>query len=100
MRALAALLMGYHGVSLFGDIAVEAGVTTLESQTHAADGAVALLADDDLGDALGGAVGIVNLVTVNEADQIGVLLDRAGFSQIRHDGPFIPALFQTAIELR
>ena len=84
---------------MFGDIAVEAGVTTLESQAHAADGTIALLADDNLGDAFVGAVWIIDFVAVDKADEIGILLERSRFSQIRHDRSFICTLFQTAIEL-
>src|SRR6266498_3317291 len=57
---------------------LETGEPALERQLDVADGAVALLADDDLGDAgLLGLVLVVDLVAVDEHDDVGVLLDGA-----------------------
>src|SRR5262245_36920253 len=44
-----------------------------ERQAHRADRPVALLADDDLGDALVGAVRVVHLVAIDEQDEICIL---------------------------
>src|SRR5688500_4897728 len=60
----------------------ELGDVVAEDELEVADGAVALLGDDDLGDALLFRVLVVDLVAVDEAHQVGVLLDRAGFTQI------------------
>src|SRR5690606_20675278 len=62
---------------------VEAGVLAEELQLHGAGRAVTLLADDDLGQALVRRVLVVVLVAVDEHDDVGVLLDGAGFAQVR-----------------
>src|SRR5690606_24328083 len=51
-----------------------------EGQAYRADGAVTLLADDDLRRALVGRIGVVDLVAIDEQDQVGVLLDGARFT--------------------
>src|SRR5574342_1109963 len=66
---------------------VEARVLLFEIQLHRSRGTVALLADDQLGqslDAVAVLVGrsLVHLRAIDEADQIGVLLDGAGLAQI------------------
>ena len=57
---------------------IETGVLGLKVHLHRADGPVALLAHDDLGDTLVfGGVLAIDLVPVDEHDDIGVLLDGA-----------------------
>src|SRR5690606_15236723 len=63
-----------------------------ERQVELADRAVALLRDDDVRDALAGRIGLVDLFSVDEHDQVGVLLDGAALAQIRHDGLLVRAL--------
>src|ERR1700681_108772 len=67
---------------------LEAGVGLVEVEVHEPGWTVALLADDDLGASLQGVsvlVGgpVVHLLPEDEHNQIGVLLDRAGFAKIR-----------------
>src|SRR5574341_1891339 len=75
--------------SLSRRVVVEAGVFLLEVQPHRACWAVALFADDHLGQAFDAFVrlgidrAVVELLPVDEADDVGVLLDRARFAQIR-----------------
>ena len=57
--------------------ALEARVFAEEGEAHGADRTVALLADDDLGDALVLRFRVVDLVAVDEQDDVCVLLDRA-----------------------
>src|ERR1700674_801964 len=57
-------------------IVLETGVFALEGEPDGTDGAVALLADNDLRDALFLRVRVVDLIAVDEQDQIGILLDR------------------------
>src|SRR5438477_687238 len=74
---------------LAGRVVVEAGVFLLEVQLHRPGGTVALLADDHLGLALdavarlGIAGPVVELLPVNEADDVRVLLNGAGLAQVR-----------------
>src|SRR5699024_9372886 len=44
---------------------------------------------------------VLNIVvfTINEHDDIGILFDRAGFTQVRHDRTFIVTLFNAAVQL-
>src|SRR5262245_12681773 len=74
--------------SLARAVVVEARVFLLEVQLHGAGGPVALFADDHLGEPFDAFVRlridrpVVKLLAVNEADDIGVLLDRAGLAQV------------------
>ena len=55
----------------------KARVLAKKGQAGRPDRPIALLADNHLGNTLVGTVGVVNLVTVDEADQVGILLDGA-----------------------
>src|SRR5215213_9944111 len=46
-------------------------------------GAIALLRDDELGDAGVLRRGVVHLVAIDEEDHVGILLDRPAFAEIR-----------------
>src|SRR5438105_8389528 len=79
----------------------EAREAAEERELDAADGAVPLLADDDLGPALRlFLVRKVHLVAVDEKDHVGVLLDRARLAQVRHHGAPVVTLLDRARELR
>ncbi len=86
-------------------------------QLDGADGAVALLADDDLGDVahmvhvfLPGQVfgralarlgpAFVIALAIDEHDHVGVLFDRSGFAQVRQLGPLVLARLHLARQLR
>src|SRR6185437_1992040 len=68
----------------FRRVILELDVLAEEGQLDGVDGAVALLADDDFGDALVVGFLVVDLVAIDEQDQVGVLLDRARFAQVAH----------------
>ena len=72
----------------------EARVAALVGQLHGVQGAVSVLADDQLGLALVLALGVVVVVAVDEHDQVGVLLDRAGLTQV---GQLRPPVLGTAL---
>src|SRR5882672_4227465 len=70
----------------------EAGGIVQECEVKTADGAVALLGDDDLGFASqGGVVLLVDLFAEDEHDEVGVLLDRAGLTKIGKLGTVVAA---------
>src|SRR5690606_19945474 len=82
---------------------VEARVSRVPANLHLAGGAVALLGDDDLGNALLVAfLGVVVLVAIDEEDVVGVLLDGARLAKVRKLRPLVlgAARFDRAIELR
>src|SRR5258706_16445313 len=82
-------------------VILEAGVFPEEGQLDRADGAVALLENDDFGHALFRRVGRVDLFAVDREYEVGVLLDRAGLAQVGHDRPLrAGALLDRAGELR
>src|SRR5205085_3314507 len=60
----------------------ELGDVVAEDELEVADGAVALLADDDLGDALLLGILVVDLVAVDEGHEVGVLLDRSRLAEV------------------
>jgi hypothetical protein len=80
----------------------EARVVGEVGQLDRAGGAVALLGDDDLGFALEVFVfAVVVLLAVDEADDVGVLLDRAGLAQVGEQRLLVAgALLAAARELR
>jgi len=51
-----------------------------DRQLDLADGAITLFGHDDVGDALAHRLLVIDLVAIDERDQIGVLLERAGFT--------------------
>src|SRR5689334_24463413 len=89
-------------------VVVESRVFLLEVQLHRPGRAVALFADDHFGDAFDALVGlgidgpVVELLAVDEAHDVGVLLDRARLAEVRQLGPPVlaTALFRGARQLR
>src|SRR3954453_23009910 len=80
--------------------AAEAGVGFVEDEADVeAGGAVAVFADEEVGFAGAGAVGVVVVLAVEEADQVGVVLDVAGLAQVGHGGAFVGAVVDVAVEL-
>src|SRR5579863_971828 len=75
---------------------VELRVLADERQPNRPDRTVTLFADDDLSRALVGAVGVVNLVAVDEEDHVRVLFDSARFAQVRHHRTLVGTLLQTS----
>src|SRR6266404_6184963 len=60
-----------------------------EDELEIADRAVALLADDDLGDPLLHGVLVVDLIAVDEADDVGILFDRSRLTKVGELRPVI-----------
>src|SRR5690625_1578893 len=77
----------------------KAGARALESQPDRADRTITLLANNNLGRALVGRVGVIDFVPINKQDQIRILLNGAGFAQITHDRTLVGTLLQTAVKL-
>uniref|UniRef100_A0A0N4ZAP4 NAD-specific glutamate dehydrogenase n=1 Tax=Parastrongyloides trichosuri TaxID=131310 RepID=A0A0N4ZAP4_PARTI len=108
--------IGAAVAAVVGQVA-EAGGVGIERQAHEADGAVTLLADDDLGLVLQavhvflplqvffgalarlGAAQVVAF-SVHEHDAVGVLLDRARFPQVGELGTLVLPVFHLTRELR
>src|SRR5512132_2035104 len=78
----------------------ELRVVLEEDEADRAYGAVAVLGEDQLGAAGILGLGVVVVVAIEEADDVGVLLDRPGFAQVGEDRPFVGALLGSARELR
>src|SRR6266550_8578690 len=78
-------------------VVIEAGVFLLEEQLDGSRGAVALLAHDELGHPLDAVVrlgidrAVVELLAIDEAHHVGVLLDRSGLPQVRELGASVLA---------
>src|ERR1700675_326714 len=84
----------------FRRVIFELGVLTQEGELHIAGRTVALLGDDDIGDAFARGVRLVNFFAINEQNQVAILLNAARFAKIRHHGLLLDPLFDAAIELR
>src|SRR5262245_61647876 len=78
----------------------EPGIVVEEDEPDGPDRAVAVLGEVQLGPARVLGVGVVVIVAVEEADQIRVLLDGAGFAKVREDRALVRALLRSARELR
>src|SRR5665213_3327040 len=82
----------------------EARVFADERQLHHAYGTVALLADDDLRDALRirrrRILILIDIVAIDEGDDVGVLLEGAGLSKVGELWPVVSARLGRAAELR
>src|SRR6185312_10712326 len=83
-----------------GRVVGEASVLALEGQHESADLTVAVFRKVDLGDAFLGGLLVIDLLAVDQQDHVCVLLDRAAFAQIRHDGFLVVPLRHGAVELR
>src|SRR3954451_12519896 len=78
----------------------ELGVVLEEDQADRAHRAVPVLGEDQLRAAGVLGVGVVVVVAVEEADHVGVLLDRAGLAQVGEDRSLVGPLLRGAGELR
>src|SRR3954454_10589881 len=78
--------------AVLGQQVHELGELAAEDELDAVDRAVAVLGDDELGDArLLGLLRFVVLVAVDEHDQVRVLLDGAGLAQVGEDRALVGA---------
>src|SRR5215216_7303151 len=78
----------------------ELGVLLHPGELDLAGRTVAVLADDDLGDALVVGVGVVVLVAVEEHDHVGILLEGSRIAKVREQRALVVALLDGATELR
>src|SRR5277367_4832408 len=74
-RALTASPKNALGIG-FRRVVFELGVLAQEGQLHIAGRPVALLGDDDVGDAFARGVRLVHFFAINEQNQVGVLFQR------------------------
>src|SRR5690606_41281156 len=65
-----------------GRVVLELRVLAEERELHFPDGAVALLRNDDVGNALARRVLIVHFLATDHHDYVGILLDRARLTQV------------------
>ncbi len=70
------------GSSNSGHEIFEPGILPAERQSKIADLAVSVLGDDDVGLPFLGRFIVVDLIAVDKHNEIRILLDRAGFTQI------------------
>ena len=78
----------------------EARILAHKHQPAGANGAVALLAQDNFRGALVRAVLVVHLIAVDKGNYIGILLNGTRFAQIRVYRAFIGPLFNITTKLR
>src|SRR5450830_1421069 len=81
------------------DVVVVLGKLPQEGKANTADRAVTLLTDDNFGGAFVWRIRIVNFIPVNEQNNVSILLDSAGFTQVGHHWTFVRALFQRTVQL-
>src|SRR5712692_7261794 len=82
------------------DEIVEARVLSTEGETHGASRTVALFTNNDLRHPFILRVCFVDLVTIDEHDDVCILLDRTAFANIGHHRSPVGALLDLAVELR
>src|SRR5713101_2892070 len=84
---------------MFDEI-VEARILSTEGETYSASRTVALFADNDLRHPFILRICFVDLVTIDEHDDVSVLLNRTAFANIRHHRAPVGALLDLTVELR
>src|SRR5450631_2270933 len=84
----------------FRRVVLELRVLAEERQLHIAGGAIALLRDDDVCDALARGVRVIDLFAIDQQNDVSILFNRARFTQIRHHRLLLDALLDAAVELR
>ena len=79
----------------------ESGDRIQKGQSHGAGRTVPLFADDKFGDAFIGIVlcFVVDLVAINKADDVGILLYGSRLPEVGKLGPLVGAIFKAAVEL-
>src|SRR4051794_33700246 len=76
---------------------LEARGLVIEGELHRARGPVSLLRDDDFGDVVRDEIRLLHAVivlTMQKHDDVGILLDRAGFAKIAHSRAMPVAAFR------
>ena len=71
----------------------------VEVELDSSDGAVTVLSDDEVGYVLPIGLGIVVRFTIDEGDNVGVLLDRTGFTEVTELRDLRAAVFNGTAEL-
>ena len=74
----------------------ELGKPFEEGELLGSDRPIAVLGEDDLREPLVVGLLVVVLVAVEEHDEVGVLLDRSRFTQIRERRPFVGSALDCA----
>ncbi|MNG25215.1 hypothetical protein D3C84_1100380 [compost metagenome] len=70
----------------------KAGLLGHEQDPQKTGRTITVLADDQFGGAAIDALGVVHLIAIDEQDQVGILLDGAGFTQISQYRALVAAL--------
>ena len=70
-----------------------------KDQRDFAGGAVTVFADDAFGHAFFVGIGVVVFITIHEHNQVGILFDGTGFTQVGHHGAFVGAGFNSTRQL-
>src|SRR5271163_4442623 len=84
----------------FRRVVLELRVLAEEGQLHFARGAIALLGDDDIGDAFARGVGVVDVFAIDEENDVCILFQRTALPEIRHHRLLLLTLLHASIELR
>ena len=83
---------------VFGEI-FEAYAVFPKIHFHLADWPVAVFGDDDVGDMLAIGIRVFSFFAINKENHVGILFDRAAFTQIGQFGNLGGAGFDGAAEL-
>src|SRR5581483_11878559 len=86
--------------SLLAGHVLELGQEVEEREPRDTGRAVAVLGHDHLRGAALVGLRVVDLVTVEEDDDVGVLLERAALAEVREHGPLVGPVLELAVELR
>jgi hypothetical protein len=70
-----------------------------KDQPQFADGAITVLANEDVGQACMRRISMVHLIPVEEDDEISVLLKRTAVAEIRQHRPFVFSVLHIPVEL-
>ena len=87
-------------LSLYGSMLINFVYSPRKASLTVPVGPFTLLGDNDFGQALVFRVFIIIIIPVKHDDDIGILLDGSGFTQVRHDRPMIRPLLRCTRQLR
>src|SRR5687768_1233103 len=87
------ILLCLHRLFAVGLEVCKSGCCFEEPERNILSAAISVLRDVDLGNSLAICFGVVPIFSINKHDNIGILFDRSGLSQVGEKGTMIRSVF-------
>ena len=79
---------------------VKAGLSSVKGESHGSRWAISMFPEDNLRESFLICFWIIDFVSVDEHDDIRVLFDGTGFTEITELRAFVGSIFEASIQLR